>query len=195
MSIEYWNTCIKFNITPNLLYLLECFESKIVPMGDVINWKNEIKAAKTFGLISTNNQLTKIAQVILKEHNTFLEKKQKEVKKEVLGENFEQRVNEYRELFPKDRYIHSNQLPRQSVKELIKRFIWFFKEYPDYDWDLVIDATRYYIALHEKSTPKYNYMMTSSYFIKKTDAIGKDIKSKLADYCEQLLENGDDLKI
>jgi|694.fasta_scaffold81400_5 hypothetical protein len=196
MSLETFDTCLKFNISPNQLYIISCFENKIVPCGTFLKLNDEITMLKYCGLIDDKtNELTSVAHSVLKHFNTLIDGKKSKVEKEVLGEKFLERVNEYRELFPKDKYIHSGQLPRQSTKELTKRFIWFFKEYPEYDWDLVIDATRYYIALHEKTTPKYNFMMTSSYFIKKTDQIGKDIKSKLADFCEQLIENGDDLTL
>lgn len=195
MSVEIWDTCLKFNISPNQLYIINCFDNKIVPCGTFLQLPQEVDLLKKCGLLSETNELTKVAKTVLSNFNTLIEGKKKKATTDVLGEGFEAKVKEYRELFPKDRYIHSGQIPRQSQNELTKRFIWFFKEYPEYDWDLVIDATRYYVALHEKAIPKYNFMMTSSYFIKKTDQIGKDIKSKLADFCEQLLENGDDLEI
>jgi len=36
--------------------------------------------------------------------------------------------------------------------------------------------------------------VTSSYFIKKTDPISKETRSKLADFCQELLDNPDALK-
>jgi hypothetical protein len=37
-------------------------------------------------------------------------------------------------------------------------------------------------------------MVTSSYFIKKTNPVTKETTSKLADYCQELLDNPDILK-
>ncbi len=116
----------------------------------------------------------------------FLVKTKKKVTTEVLGPDFTDRIKEYREIFPSKR-LPSGQLARQSAEELKQKFIWFFKTYPEYDWDLVLDATDYYNAVFEKKG--YMYMATSSYFIKKTDPTSKETTSKLADYCQEILDN------
>jgi hypothetical protein len=103
-----------------------------------------------------------------------------------LGAEFSNKIKEYREIFPSKR-LPSGQLARQSTEELKQKFIWFFKTYPEYDWDLVLDAADYYNAVFEKKG--YMYMVTSSYFIKKTDPITKEVSSKLADYCQEILDN------
>ena len=77
----------------------------------------------------------------------------------------------------------------RSVSELKERFVWFFKTYPEYDWDLVLDAADDYTKLFKMKN--YQYMATSSYFIKKMNS-QKEVTSKLADYCQQIL---DELKI
>ena len=92
---------------------------------------------------------------------------------------------EYREIFPKGK-LPSGELARQSVKELQDKFVWFFKTYPEYDWDLVLDATEYYVDTFAKKN--YMYMATSSYFIKKTMTT-KEVKCKLADYCQEIIDN------
>jgi hypothetical protein len=115
-----------------------------------------------------------------------LVKRKTKITKEVLGEDFLAKVNEYREAFPAKR-LPSGELARQSVQELKDKFVWFFKTYPEYDWNLVLDATDYYNILFERK--RYMYMATSSYFIKKTNPQTKETTSKLADYCEMILEN------
>ena len=64
--------------------------------------------------------------------------------------------------------------------------MWFFKTHPEYDWDLVLDATDYYNEVFKRKN--YMYMATSSNFIKKTE-ITKEVSSKLADYCQQILDD------
>jgi hypothetical protein len=89
-------------------------------------------------------------------------------------------------MFPA-RKLPSRELARQSVQELRDKFVWFFKTFPEYSWDLVLDATDYYI--YTKSKENYMYMSTSSYFIQKVDARTKTWKSVLADHCQMIQEN------
>jgi hypothetical protein len=184
MGHQHWQTALKYKITPNQLYLLDCYRERIKPT--LINVDAELNICKVKGLIDEENNITRIGEVILTEHETFLTKVKKKVTKEVLGEDFIERVNEYREAWPKKR-LPSGELARQSAQELKDKFVWFFKTYPEYDWDLVLDATDYYNIIYERK--RYQYMVTSSYFIKKTNPQSKETTSKLADYCQELLDN------
>lgn len=184
MGHQHWQTALKYKITPNQLYLLDCFREKIKPT--LINVDAELNICKIKGLIDEESNITSIGEVILTEHETFLTKVKKKVTKEVLGEDFIERVNEYREAWPKKR-LPSGELARQSAQELKDKFVWFFKTYPEYDWDLVLDATDYYNIIYERK--RYQYMVTSSYFIKKSNPQTKETTSKLADYCQELLDN------
>jgi hypothetical protein len=138
------------------------------------------------GLINEQGELTNLGATVLNEFETYLVKRKKAVTREVLGEDFADKVNEYRDAWPKKR-LPSGELARQSVQELKDKFVWFFKTYPEYDWNLILDATDYYNIIYEKKS--YQYMVTSSYFIKKTNAMTKEITSKLADTCQELLDN------
>lgn len=184
-SYQLWSTLIRYNISPNQLYFLDCCRSKIKPT-DIINGDAEALVCQAKLLITKDGQLTPKALEILNEFETFLVKTKKKITSEVLGENFLERVTEYREMFPAKRLPHG-ELARQNVQELKDKFVWFFKTYPEYDWNLVLDATDYY--LHLKSKTDWQYTMTSSYFIKKTDPRTKESRSALADYCQTILEN------
>lgn len=184
MSHQHWNTLIKWNISPNQIYLLDCYRSKIKP-SKIINEEGERLVCQSKELLDENNNLTNKAGIILNEYETFLVKTKKIVASQVLGEDMNERIKEYREIFPAKR-LPSGQLARQSVQELKDKFIWFFKTYPEYDWDLVLDATDYYNEIFVKKD--YMYMATSSNFIKKTE-ITKEVSSKLADYCQQILDD------
>ena len=78
-------------------------------------------------------------------------------------------------------------LLRQTVQELKDKFVWFFKTYPEFDWQLVLDATDYYI--YTKGKENLEYMTTSSYFIQRTDTSTKVSRSLLADYCQMIIDN------
>jgi hypothetical protein len=173
-------------VSPNQIYFLDCCREKIVPSKALINVDAERMLAQHKGLIDESGGLTNKAAVILNEFETYLVKTKKKVTAAVLGEDFNQKITEYREAFPAKR-LPSGELARQSVQELKDKFVWFFKTYPEYDWDLVLDATDYYNEVFRKKN--YMYMATSSYFIKKTNPQTKEVSSKLADYCQQIIDN------
>jgi hypothetical protein len=185
MSHQLWQTAIKYKITPNQLYFLDCCREKIKPT-EIINSDAEASICKIKGFVTEEGEISNLGSVILNEFETYLIKTKKKVTKEVLGEDFLEKVKEYREAFPAKR-LPSGELARQSVQELKDKFVWFFKTYPEYDWDLVLDATDYYNIVYERK--RYQYMVTSSYFIKKTNPQTKETTSKLADYCQELLDN------
>lgn len=144
------------------------------------------------GHLDQDGKLTPGATFILDEFETLLAKTKKKVASEILGTNFLDRIKEYRNIFPAVK-LPSGELARQSVQELRDKFVWFFKTYPDYDWDLVLDATDYY--LYTKQKEGFMYTVTSSYFIQKTDPRTKISRSALADHCQLLLDNPEILKM
>jgi len=186
MSHQLWTTLIKHNISPNQIYFLDCCREKIIPSKTLINSDAERMIAEHKGLIDKEGKLTNKAATILNDFEMYLVKTKKKVTAAVLGEDFNEKVKEYREAFPAKR-LPSGELARQSVQELKDKFIWFFKNYPEYDWDLVLDATDYYNEVFKKKN--HMYMATSSYFIKKTNPQTKEVSSKLADYCQQIIDN------
>ena len=142
--------------------------------------------ARNRGLINDKGALTYQAMTILEEFETYLVKTKKKIATSVLGDNFLDKIKEYREIFPAG-FLPHKEIARQSVQELKDKFIWFFKTYPDYSWDEVLEATNYYKYI--KSKDNYQFMATSSYFIQKTDLKTKLVKSILADYCQMIRDN------
>lgn len=185
MSHKHWSTLIKWNVSPNQIYLLDCYRDKIKP-NNIINEEGERMICQSKGLLDEKNNLTNKAAMILNEYETFLIKTKRKITSAVLGEDFNERIKEYRELWPSKR-LPSGELARQSTQELKDKFVWFFKTYPEFDWDLVLDATEYYNEVFKRKN--YMYMATSSYFIKKTNTTTKEVSSKLADYCQEILDN------
>lgn len=190
MSHQLWSPLITYRVTPDEIYFIDCCSTGITP---VLLSEQELTCANCIGkgLIDPKGNVTAYGTKILNEFETLLTKKKKKVTNEVLGADFLDKVKEYREAWPARR-LPSGELARQSVNELKDKFVWFFKTFPDYDWNLILDATDYYNILFEKQ--QYKFMVTSSYFIKKTDPISKETKSKLADFCQELLDNPDALK-
>lgn len=187
MSHQLWSTCLKYKISPNQIYYLDSCREKI-KVGSVINADAERIVAHNNGLVDEDNNLTEKAVAILNEFETYLVKTKKKVTTDVLGKDFMQKVNEFREIFP-DMRLPSKELARQTTTTLAERFVWFRKTYPEYDWDLILDATDYYVNYYSKTG--FLYMATSSYFIKKTDPRTKETISKLADTCQAILDNPD----
>jgi hypothetical protein len=189
MSHQLWSPLIRYRVTPNEIYFLDCCSSKI--KADLVEQELCYASCIAKGLIDSKSELTAQGTKILNEFETYLVKRKKKITEAVLGPDFLEKVKEYREAWPSKR-LPSGELARQSVNELKDKMVWFFKTYPEYDWDLVLDATDYYNILFEKQ--QYKYMVTSSYFIKKTDPISKETRSKLADFCQEILDNPDILK-
>lgn len=184
MSHQQWSPLIKWNVSPNQIYFLDCCRHKI-RISNIINEDAEYLVCQSKGLITEDGNLTNKGAMILDEYEMFTVKTKKKVASEVLGPDMNERIKEYREIFPAKR-LPSGELARQSVTELKDKFVWFFKTYPEYDWDLILDAADEYNKTFKMKN--YQYMVTSSYFIKKTNTQTKEVTSKLADYCQQILD-------
>ena len=96
----------------------------------------------------------------------------------------QEKIDTYRKLFPAGTI--NGRTYRNSVRELLPRFQWFFKHHT-YSWDTVLEATERYIRVKKQQDGHYSFVRTSAYFIRKTDAGRCDI-SELANWCE-VVEN------
>jgi hypothetical protein len=178
MSHQLWTTLIKYNVSPNQIYFLDCCRSRIKPTG-IINSEAEANICRAKGYINEKGQLTEKALLILDEFQTFLLKSKKKVTSAVLGDDFLDKIRYYRELFPTGT-LPSGAVSRQSVAQLKDKFIKFFQTYTEYDWTLIHLATEYYIS--EKEKVNFEYMKNSGYFIDKFGV------SELANHCDLLLD-------
>ena len=105
---------------------------------------------------------------------------------ELMGIDYEQKIQQYIELFPTER-LPNGKYARGNKKNIETNFRWFFENY-DYSWDTIFGATQLYI--NEFRANNYLYMRTALYFIKKQDD-GKSILSDMADYCDRYMNSGD----
>lgn len=188
MNHQLWLNLIKNNVSPNLIYFLDCCRCKIKPTS-IINADAERIIAHSKGFLNEEGILTAKALAVLEDFETFLVKTKKKVTTEVLGDNFLDKIKLYRNLFPTG-ILPTGAVAKSTVQEVKDKFVWFFKKYPEFDWDIVLEATNYYMYLKNNPENK-KYMMNASAFIQKTDTISKTIKSTLAEFCQMIVDDPD----
>jgi len=131
-------------------------------------------------------ELTAIAQTFIIHLDNYFIKAKKKTDIQLMGKNFFEKINIYREIFPNIK-LPSGKPARVNIKMLSESFRWFFETY-DYTWDQVIEATKLYV--NEFRDAEYMYMQTSQYFICKQDK-HKVKSSALADYCDMIRDGID----
>ena len=104
-----------------------------------------------------------------------------------MGADFIQNITDYNLLFP-NKKLPSGSYARVNAKNLEPAFRWFFENY-SYGWEVIFNATRKYV--NEYSENGYDYMSNSQYFIRK-QSLDKTFESKLANYCEMIVNNVED---
>lgn len=172
-------------MSPNLLYFLDCCRHKIKPTA-IIDENTERIVAKNRGYLDLDGKLTPTALIVLDEFETLLVKSKKVLTSTLLGDEGLKNIEIYREIFPAIR-VPKVGLLRQTTQELQEKFIWFFKRYPQFNWEDVLNAADYYI--HIKNRENMEFITTSSYFIQRTDNFSKTSRSLLADYCQMIADN------
>lgn len=187
MTHQLWTTLIRYQISPNQLYYLDCLRLKIEPQKiiDAHSCKLGLMAA---GYIDRDGKLSEGAQQILNEFEMLLVKTKRKVSSEVMGEKYTAKIKEFLSFFPAKR-LSSGVVAQSTVQDMIPRMIWFFKTYPEYDWDTVLDAAQYYCILKERE--HFQWMMNSAYFVQKVDPTTKISRSELATYCQLITADPD----
>jgi len=125
--------------------------------------------------------MTNKAKVICATLDSYFIKAKKKTDIQLMGKDFVERINNYREVFPA-KNLPSGKPARNNVKALGEAFRWFFETY-DYTLDQVVEATRMYV--NEYRDAEYMYMQTIQYFICKQDK-HRVKSSTLADYCDMI---------
>lgn len=177
---------IREDITPNSYYVLHCIKQSIIPCS-YVNKELEVKRLISEGWINENLTLTDKSIIFTTEIDGFFKKSKKKTSKFLLGDNFEDNVKKYSEIFPSIK-LSSGKYARSNSKNLENAFRWFFETY-DYDWEIVLLAAKKYVLEYRESN--YQYMRTSQYFIRKQNS-DKTWDSDLADYCEMIINKPDD---
>jgi hypothetical protein len=180
-------------LTPNGLYLLSVLDKinhrEISLTG--INYQHELNKLELVGYVvkkqkegTTTYDMTMTGNKLLKDANKFFAPAKRE--SVIDTSDWDTRIKEFMELFPKGRKESTSLTFRSNPKELTERFKWFFKTYPDYNWEHVMNATKLYVDSFKDTD--YTYMQTSKYFVCKRDK-NQMWLSTLADICYNVATN------
>jgi hypothetical protein len=181
---DIYTRLIKENLTPNAFYVLHCIKEGIIP-DKFVNKELEVARLKSAKWLNEDLTLSNKSITFTDEINSFFKKTKKKVSKDLMGEDFLQKIQEYVEIFP-NRKLSSGKYARVNPKNLETSFRWFFETY-NYNWDMIITATEKYVD--EYSIRNYEYMRTAQYFLRK-QTLDKAFDSELATYCD-LINSGD----
>lgn len=180
---EIFNKLIKEKLTPNSLYVLHCIKSKLSVSKSLANSDLEVHRLLSQDWLTDDLQLTSKSLIFMEELNSYFRKSKKKTSKDLMGDNFDNKIKLYNSLFPA-RKLGSGKYARTNIKNLEAGFRWFFDTY-DYDWHTILLATKKYVL--EYKMKNYEYMRTSQYFIRKQNT-DKSFESDLATYCDMLNE-------
>jgi hypothetical protein len=155
-----------------------------ISLPEVIAKDRDVLVSKGFlELKDGQYTMTSQAKVICATLDSYFIKAKKKTDIQLMGKDFVERINKYREVFPAKK-LPSGKPARNNVKALGEAFRWFFETY-DHTWDEVQKATEMYV--NEYRDAEYMYMQTSQYFICKQDK-HRVKHSTLADYCDMIVE-------
>ena len=182
------------NITPNGLLVLHATYNNY-SYKNYINFKAEQYRLQVTGflLLQSDNtyKISKSGLHAIREAEKATKKISKnKVKAKIPFADWENKIKEYNDLFPKGKRENSSSSFRTNPKELFARFKWLFDEYPEYSWEMVLKATRTYVK-HYKDENNFTYLQSSKYFIKKDDKT-KTTTSNLATMCYNIAEGNED---
>ena len=180
---ELFQKILAQKLTPNQALILFSMKQKV---GLASVEDTDKKALVDLGLIVKENgtyTMSPEARMFCIRLDNYFIKAKKKTDIQLMGKNFVDKINSYREIFPAKR-LPSGNPARNNVKALVENFRWFFETY-DYTWEDVMKATKMYV--NEYRDAGYLYMQTSQYFISKQDK-HKVKHSRLADYCDLIIE-------
>lgn len=184
---DIFSKLLKVGLTPNSFYVLYCIKEKLT-IANFVNKAIECKKLQSEAWLDNNLELTSKSIIFITEIDSFFRKNKKKTSKDLLGNEFLDKIEEYNKTFP-NKKLSSGKYARVNPKTLENAFRWFFENY-DYDWDTILKATSKYVD--EYSIRRYEYMRTSQYFIRKQNT-DKTWDSDLATYCELIKDGEDDI--
>lgn len=191
---DLYDFLVKNKVSPNGLFVLHCTHNGYM-YPNYVNFNHEQYRLEITGHLTKENtgistvyKITEKGLHLLREAEHTLTK-MKRAKKAIPLQEWEDNVVKYNEMFPKGKKEGSSISFRTNPRELMDRFMWFFKEYPEYTWEHVFQATEKYVNTFDEASG-FTYMQTSKYFIKKDDK-SKTTTSTLATMCYNIVEGND----
>ncbi len=170
----------QMGLTPNMLYVLYCMHNNIIPDKSV-NSSLELSKLVSGNYITESLELSENSLKFMSEVEGYFKKSKKKTSKILMGDDFQDNLKTYNELFPKGK-LPSGVPARVNIKGLENAFRWFFENF-SYSWETVLKATEKYVD--EYSMNRYNYMRNSQYFVRKQNT-DKTWDSTLATYCDMI---------
>jgi len=177
---EFFIILNKQHISPNGYYVLMAMRDKWEV--EHINVATELRILRGDGWLDEQSQFTTAALSLFQIVDEWLVHSKTKIESIKQINQIPEFVNAYREMFPKG-VLPSGKLARNNVVNLTKAFTWFFRTYPEYQWDAVLYATQEYVKSFEAR--KYEFMRTSQYFI------CKDKQSELADHIAKVMSKSE----
>jgi hypothetical protein len=180
---ELFQKILKANLTPNQSLILFGMKQGI-SLKQTTQQDKDILVEEGY-LVKKDSlyTMTPQAKLLIVQLDNYFIKAKKKTDSQLMGKNFVDKINNYREIFPAKK-LPSGKPARNNVKALGEAFRWFFETY-DHTWEEVHKATRMYV--NEYRDADYMYMQTSQYFICKQDK-HRVKHSTLADYCDMIIE-------
>jgi hypothetical protein len=180
---ELFQKILKANLTPNQSLILFGMKQGI-SLKQTTQQDKDILVEEGY-LVKKDSlyTMTPQAKLLIVQLDNYFIKAKKKTDSQLMGKNFVDKINNYREIFPAKK-LPSGKPARNNVKALGEAFRWFFETY-NHTWEEVHKATRMYV--NEYRDADYMYMQTSQYFICKQDK-HRVKHSTLADYCDMIIE-------
>jgi len=177
---EVFSKLISIGLTPNSFYVLYCIHKNIVPDKSV-SASLEVSKLLSGNYLTESLELSENSLKFIEEIDGFFKKSKKKTSKNLMGEDFQDNLKLYNQLFPSGK-LPSGVYARVNIKSLENAFRWFFENF-SYSWETVLKATDKYVD--EYSMNRYNYMRNSQYFVRKQNT-DKTWDSTLATYCDMI---------
>lgn len=149
--------CIKYNL-------------KLV----LVNNPTDIKILLNLKYIDGNNQITELGNTLLDNLGVLFKKTKVANSLDLLGNNFLDKINEYKNYFPKNK--------RSTTNEIKEKFVKLFIKNPNLKWDDLLNATKLYFS--EDREEKYIYK-ASNFIMVERSGINT---SPILEYHERILE-------
>jgi len=169
---------IKYDLSPNQFFTL--YFMKKGKKSTVVNIDFELRYLKSTGWVNLDGKVSQKGIDVVSGVEEWFSSTIEKTNKSKLGDNYKEKIEAYRELFPKG--LHNGRTLRSSYNNLKTTFDKFFKEY-DYPWDIILRATKCYLDLQEDNN--FKFCKNSRYFIMKS--INQTNDSELGNYCELII--------
>lgn len=186
--MEMFRIITEAGLSPDQFYLLYCMSENVASVSINIPMNLRMLILQEWVKDETGYTIQPKGHTLLQQVSSFFTVQKKKTSNQVLGTDYDVNIDAYLMLFPKEK-LPSGKPARSDRGNVETAFKWFF-ETRKYSWDTILKATAKYVDEYERKTPRYMYMQTAQYLIRK-QAQDKTWGSELANICAAL-ESGSD---